>query len=115
MNKAAVRISNIIYGIGTAIVLGLGCTALFGSLQFVNPDAMLPFTWREQGFTALALGTIPMFLACMAVVKFNGIKNSLHKKRNIFLIFLPGLLCAAALLYIIGLLAVGMVNSFLLN
>ena len=107
MNKTARIISNIVYGIGVVIAVSLGCIALFGSTQMVNPDAMLPFTWKEQAFMWLAFGTIPMLLACMAVYKFNVIKNCLHKKRNFFLIFLPGFICAACALFIIGLLISG--------
>lgn len=65
MNKAAGIISNTIYGIGAAIVLSLGLLTLFGSTQVIYPDAMLPSTLREQGFMGLALGTIPMLLACI--------------------------------------------------
>lgn len=115
MNKTARIISNIVYGIGVVITVSLGCIALFGSTQMINPDAMLPFTWKEQAFIWLAFGAIPMLFACMSVYKFNAIKNSLHKKRNFFLIFLPGFICAACALFIIGLLIAGMVNSFLLH
>lgn len=115
MNKSARIISNIVYCIGVAIVISLACIALFGSAQITNPDAMLPFTWKERAFIWLSFGTIPMLLACMAVYKFNGIKNSTQKKRHFFLILLPGIICGACALYIIGLLIVGMVNSFLLH
>ncbi|NLD47118.1 MAG: hypothetical protein GX660_07950 [Clostridiaceae bacterium] len=115
MNKSARIIANIVYGIGVAVVVSLACIALFGSTQIINPDAMIPFTWKERAFIGLSFGTIPMLLACMAVYKFNAIKNSMHKKRNFFLIFLPGFICGACALFIIGLVIVGMVNSFLLH
>ncbi len=115
MNKTARIISDIVYGLGVVIAVSLGCIALFGSAHPVNPDAMLPLTWKEQAFIWLAFGSIPMLLACMAVYKFNEIKNSSHKKRNIVLIFLPGFICSACAIYIAGVVVVGMVNSFLLR
>ena len=115
MNKSARMISNTIYGIGVAIAISLGGIALFGSNQMINPDVMIPFTPREQAFIWLAFGSIPMLLACMAVYKFNAVKNSSHKIRNLIIIFFPGFICAACTLFIIGLLIVGMVNSFLLH
>lgn len=48
MNKPVRIISNTIYGIGVAIAISLGCVALLGSNQIVNPNAMIPFTWRAQ-------------------------------------------------------------------
>ncbi len=115
MNKTARIISNTVYGIGVVIAVSLGCITLFGSAQIVNPYAMLPFTWKERAFTWLAFGAIPMLLACMAVYKFNVIKDSSNKKRKFVLIFLPGFICSACALYIIGVVIIGMVNSFLLN
>jgi hypothetical protein len=105
MEQAAKTISNLIYCFGVGVALTLGSLALFGSHEFVNPGAMLPITIREQAFIALAVGSIPMLLACMAVYKFNRIKTSLHQKRNFALIFLPGFLCGGCALFIVGLLA----------
>lgn len=102
-------------GICVIIAVSLGFIALFGSTQPVNPDAMLPITRKEQAFIWLAFGSIPMLLACMAEYKFNGIKNSFHKKRNFVLVFLPGFICSACAIYTISVVLVGMVNSFLLQ
>lgn len=112
MNKSARLISNIVYGIGVAIVLLLSCIALFGPNRITNPDAMIPLSWKEQAFIWLSFGTIPMLLACLEVYRFNEIKNSRHKKRNIVIIFLPGFICGACALFIIGLIITGMINSF---
>lgn len=95
MNKIAKIISNIVYATGVVITVTLSGSALFGSTQIVNPDAMLPITRKEQAFILLAFGAIPMLLACMAVYKFNVIKNSDNKKQNFVLIFLPGFICSA--------------------
>jgi flagellar biosynthesis protein FliQ len=59
------------------------------------------------------MGAIPMLLACMAVYKFNGIKTSLHKKRNFTLIFLPGFVCTGCMLYVIGVVVLGYLNMFI--
>jgi phosphoglycerol transferase MdoB-like AlkP superfamily enzyme len=113
MNKPVRIISNTIYGIGVATAISLGCVALLGSNQILNPDAMIPFTWREQAIVWLAFGTIPMLLACMAFYRFSAIKNNSRKIRNFILIFFPGFICAACALFIISVLVVGMVNTFL--
>ena len=107
--------SNIIYSIGAAIALALGAISLFGSNETIHPDNMIPYSCRSGAFLWLALGTVPMLLACMAVYKFNDIKNSVHKKRNFALVFLPGFICTACALYIVGLIILGIINSFIFN
>lgn len=74
---------------------------------------MTTFTWKELAFIWLAFGTVPMVLACMAVYKFNDLKNSIHKKRNFILIFLPEFICSACALYVLGVIIAGMVNTFI--
>jgi uncharacterized membrane protein YdcZ (DUF606 family) len=110
--KTAKIIANTIYAIGAVIALALVCVSLFGSSEPMNPEAMLPFSRKEQAFIGLAVGSIPMLLACMAVYKFNKVKESLHKKRTFCLVFLPGFVCGACALFIAGLFAVGYVNMF---
>ena len=115
MNKMLKIMSNIIYGFGVLIVTGLCMVAIFGSNEAVNPDNMIPFTWKEEAFLWLSVGSIPMLFSCMAAYKFNGIKNSTCKKRNAILLFLPCLVCTACGLFIVGLIGLGMINSFLSN
>ena len=115
MNKALKITGNIVYGIGVIIAIGLGATVLFGSNVVLFPDAMIPYTLRELAFIWLGIGSIPTLLACMAVYKFNAMKNSSHKKRNFILIFLPFFICAACALLIIGVIAFGMINSFVFD
>ena len=105
-------ISNAVYTVGVVIVLCLGTISIFGSNEPINSTAMIPFTWKEQAFIWLALGTVPMLLACMAVYKFNVIKSCAHKKRNFIFIFLPGFICSACALFLIGVMIVGMINTF---
>ena len=108
-------ISNITYSVGALIVICLGAVSLFGSSEMMNPDAMLPFTYKERAFLSLAFGTVPMLLACMAVYKFNAIKKSEHKKRSFIFVFLPGFICSACALFVIGVIILGMINSFVLH
>ena len=105
-------ISNAVYTIGVFIVLCLGTTSIFGSNATINSTAMIPVTWKEQAFIRLALGTIPMIFACIVVYKFNNIKNSTHRKRNFIFIFIPGFVCSACSLYVIGVIILGMINAF---
>jgi hypothetical protein len=105
-------ISNAIYTVGVVIVLCLGTINIFGSNEPINSSAMIPFTWKEQAFIWLALGTVPMILACMAVYKFNAMRSSIHKNRNFIFIFLPGFICSACALFLIGVIIVGMINTF---
>ena len=105
-------ISNAVYTVGVVIVLYLATISIFGSNEPINSTAMIPFTWKEHAFIWLALGIVPMLLACMAVYKFNDIKISTHKNRNFIFIFLPGFICSACALFVIGVIIVGMINSF---
>ncbi|HEX3027802.1 MAG TPA: hypothetical protein VHT34_00500 [Clostridia bacterium] len=105
-------ISNIVYGVGALITLCLGIISIFGPSGTANPEAMIPFTLKDKAFIWLAAGAIPMLLACMAVYKLNGVKNSTHKKRNVFLIFLPGFFCSLYALFLIGVVIAGMINTF---
>lgn len=101
--------------IGLIIVMILCGIALFGSDRPVNPDAMLPFSWKEQAFIWLSFGTIPMMFACIAVYKSNAFEKSPRRKRNFILVFLPGIICSACALYIIILFIYEMLSNLLLR
>ena len=109
MKKAGKIISVGVYAVGAAIVLCLGAVALFGSTETAFPESMLLLSWREVAFAWLMWGSIPMLAACGAVYAFCDIKNSLHKRRNFWLIFLPGFICFGCALSIIGLWIVGQI------
>ena len=97
-------ISIVIYFAGVAAVLCLTALFVFGSAIVPNPDAMLPMTLRDMSALWLAVGSLPMFLASIVFYNLNNIKNSAHKKRNSFFVFLPSLICvgfAATLIFII--------------
>lgn len=95
-------IATIIYSVGTIVVLCLTATALFGPNNYDDPTSMDPITWRERAFYWLVFGAVPMLLACTAVYRLNDRKNSSHKKRDFLLIFLPGFICAACVLIVVG-------------
>jgi len=111
--KAAKVVSNTVYSVGVCIALALAGIALFGSHEAVSPDAMIPWSWRQQAFIYLALGTIPMVSACVAVYLLNGVNNSGHKRRNFILVFAPGFICFACALFIIGVVLWGYINTLL--
>lgn len=113
--KTVRLISNTIYAIGVAIALTLGIISIFGPNEAANPMAMIPYTYKELAFIWLAFGTVPMLLACIAVYKFNDLKNSTHKKRCFIFIFLPGFICSACTLFVVGVIIVGYINSFILR
>ncbi|OQB13741.1 MAG: hypothetical protein BWY15_01590 [Firmicutes bacterium ADurb.Bin193] len=113
--KTVRLISNAIYAIGSAVVLALSIISLLGANEAVFPMAMIPFTYKELAFIWLAFGTVPMLLACMAVYKFNDLKNSPHKKRYFIFTFLPGFICSACALFVIGVIIAGYINSFIFN
>ena len=111
--KTAKITANIVYTIGVVIALALVCVFIFGSSNPINPEAMIAFSLKEEAFICLAIGSIPMLLACMAVYKFNKVNESPHKKRAFCLVFLPGFVCGACALFIVGILTIGYINMFI--
>jgi hypothetical protein len=105
-------VSNTAYAIGTALVLMLLFRVFFGSEEIANTQAMLPLCWQQLAFVWLAFGSVPMLAACVAVWRFNNLKNSAHPKRTFALVFLPGIISGGCLLYIFGVIAVGFVRFY---
>jgi len=114
MNYAKLTV-NVIYGIGVCITLVLLYICFFGSDEIINPEAMLPCSWRVQAFMFLVGGSMPMLLACWAVYRYNEIKSSQHSRRNMFLVFLPGFVCGVCLLYVIGIMILGYIKMIAYN
>ena len=112
-SKIAKNLSNIIYAIGVLIFAALVGMWIFGANTVPYPEAMIPYSLREQAFIWLAFGAIPMILASMAVYKFNAVKRSMHRKRNFVLIFAPGFVCGVCLLVILGIFAIMVVQGIL--
>ena len=102
--SALKMIANVMYSVGIVICVVLAYFVLFGAnlIPYPDPNAMIQWSMHEYAIVGLAVGAIPMILACMAVYKFNKIKQSQHRKRNLLLVFLPGFLCGVSLLTVIG-------------
>lgn len=116
MDKKIVKIIwGNVYFIGTCITLMLSILFLSGSDIIINPDAMLPIKLNEQAFELLAFGAIPMVIACYMVYKVYEIKKSDHYKRNIIIIFMPGIICVSCAIFIFDILFIGMINTFIIH
>ncbi|MEG1310393.1 MAG: hypothetical protein RSD47_00155 [Romboutsia sp.] len=76
---------------------------------------MIPFQLYEQAFMLLAFGAIPMVIVCYVVYKVYEIKNSYYPKRNRTIIFIPGIICTSCATFMLGLLFIGMIKSFILH
>jgi hypothetical protein len=113
MNRIVKIISNTIYGIGVAFVIACVAGVFFGKGVIPHPESLFRITLQDIAALCLAIGSIPMILACMAVYKFNCIKTTPKKKRNFILIFLPGFICAASVLIFIILLIFFYIYSFI--
>lgn len=106
-------LSAVIYFFGANIVLALSAIWLFGPDRVLNPDAMLPMTWRESAFMGLAFGCIPMLFITFAVYIFyrNFLQSGKHPKRNTIFLFLPGFVCLVCAMVVIGALAIGYIQN----
>lgn len=102
--------ANTIWGIGTAVTAVLCAIVLLRVDIVLNPDAMLPMQLWEQATKWLAVGFLPMLIACIGAYRVNGIKNRKHVKRDSLLVFLPGILCFLSLVFWIGTWMLGMLN-----
>lgn len=93
---------NILYVIGTMIVVVLSVIFLL-HINFVPfPEAMLPAQLWELAVNWLAMGCIPMLIACVGMYTVNDVHTSAHAGRNTVLIFLPGMVCLCSLLFVAG-------------
>ena len=115
MKKIPKIIWGVIYSIGTCITLLLSIISLSRSDTIINPDAMIFFQLYEQAFILLAFGAIPMVIACYMVCKVYEMKNSHNYKINSMIIFIPGIICVSCSIFILALLFIGMINSFILH
>lgn len=95
-------IITIIYSVGALTVFALVCVFLSHSHYIPFPDAMLPTQLWELATDYLALGTLPMAAACALM---RGAYDTRGGKTA--LVFLPAMICAAALLFWVGVWVVG--------
>jgi hypothetical protein len=113
MNRTTRAVGNAVYGLGSAITACLASVALFGPDQPVNPDSMLAMTWQEQAFICLALGALPMLMACMAAYALNGFDDGTNRLRDLCLVFIPGFICSGCALFCTAVIVIGYVNMLL--
>lgn len=90
----------IIYIIGICCVCYYGFVFLSHNQTIKNPEAMLPFTEYESAFCMLGFGAIPMVASCFSMCWAYSLKHTKHKKRNIFLIFIPAIPCTICFMFI---------------
>ncbi|MDO4333389.1 MAG: hypothetical protein Q4C58_12005 [Eubacteriales bacterium] len=103
---------HIMYAIGTLIVLAL-CAAFLLHIDFVPfPDAMLPMQLWELAVNWMAMGCIPMLIACAGMYAVSDVRAGAHAKRNTILIFLPGMICLCCLLCLIGMWLYGFLRMY---
>ncbi len=111
--KSAKLISILVYSVGLIVFLALVGFVIFGADLIYNPDAMLPLSMREIAFVGLAAGAVPMLFASMAVYKFNNLKQSAHKKRSLFFVFLPTFLCGLCLIVVGAIVLIALIKGLL--
>jgi len=99
--------------IGVITALFLIVLFLFGSREAINPDAMIPYSWREGAFISLATGSIFMVPVCFFVYRVSDIKSGAKRKFKTAIIFLPGIICSICAFFIIGVILYGMLNMLL--
>ena len=104
--------SNMVYIMGCVVVLALSFMCLFGSKEMVNPEAMLPHSWREQAFYWLAFGSVPMLAACFSVWVSNRIYQQSNNILKFFLVFIPGIICSGCALFTIGVILYGFIINW---
>lgn len=115
MNRAVKIIINLLYIAATAAVVFLVCIALFGATTAANPDAMLPFSHREQAFLWLSFASVPVTLVAIGFYKQNDFPSQRYGQGKALLVFLPAFVCMGCAAFVIGVLVVSMANSFLLS
>ena len=111
VRKVAKIVSNIAYSIGVVIFATLVLLYIFDANYVPFPNNMLPLSLREIAVEYAALGAIPMIAACIAVYRFNDVKKSPHKKRNMVIIFFPGAVCGICFLFIASIFVLMMVKA----
>ena len=98
--KTVLRIViNILYACSFLFVV----EKIFEALFIANRDNSSSLIWgaTERTDTLLGIGMIcaPVMLVCLAAYKLNNVENSTNKRRNTILVFMPGIICCASIVY----------------
>lgn len=115
MKKTLKIAFSIIYIVGAILTLILSIIFLLHCKMVLNPEAMLPMWLYEQAFIWLLVGAVPMLAVCYAGYHNYDIRNSAHVKRNTILILIPGIICSCCAVVCIGIIVIGMFQSFVLH
>ena len=98
------------YCLGVVFVAALVVLLFVGQGKVPAPDAMIPYTVSEGATVMLAIGALPMTVVSVLMLKTHEITKKPHKVRRALLIFIPDMICAASVLFWLGVWFVGMVN-----
>jgi len=91
-----------LYAVGALITLALLVAFVFGAHIVRYPEAMIPFSLREEAVITAGFGFVPMFLATRgAIRRFSNVANVGDNRRKA-LLYLPAICCGAAALFLIG-------------
>lgn len=107
------KIINSIYGVAVAGIVVLIGMVIFGQEAFRDYNTMLNVSLADRAYFVLMAAAIPMIFLGIAVCNRNDIKNSKHPKLYKFLILIPGIVCAGCILFAIGIVIIGMINTLL--
>ena len=106
---------SVLYSVCVLVFLGFLIAYILVPNNPMNPEAMIPFTFKDRIFMLTAIFSVPMMLTCAAFYRVNKISAKPNKGILFTLIFLPGIVCAGCALFIIGIILAGFINSFILN
>ncbi|MDR0906699.1 MAG: hypothetical protein LBN00_11120 [Oscillospiraceae bacterium] len=70
MQKFLKRLSIAVYVLGCAVIVFLILYSFFGSQTIINPNHMLPTSYREAAAFWLGFGTLPMLAAAQMLLIF---------------------------------------------
>lgn len=101
MEKARKTALTVVYAAGVLTVVVLLLLTVLGPNFVLFPDAMLPMDLRELALAWLAIGFLPMLLASM----------QFHKLVRRKVVFLPAVMCLAALLFWVGIWTMGIFRT----
>ena len=110
-SKPARIIITVNYCIGVVFVAALVVLIFIGQGKTPAPDAVIAYTVAEAATVILAIGSFPMTVVSVLMMKTYEIKKTAHKVRNGLLVFIPDMICGASLLFRIGVWLVGTVSS----
>lgn len=108
MKNAAKLFSSVLYAAGALLALALLLIAVLRVPYVPFPDAMLPATLGELAIDWLALGALPMIIATAWLESAHPALETAPRRK--WLLRLPAMLCAGAVLLIVSVWTAGLFN-----